>query len=330
MIASVAKKWRSVVFSIKERTWDSNSSVKHSSISSQDLGYLPIDGLFSVFMMLSVGHLPLLALISLASEAVTSRLLFAVERKVRGSFAALILRRMACASWPTGRNILSYSNLMENWSIRMEAVTLYTVKVVHVFLERHGWVVPALTWCAPEMGGSKPGLLIGIVKNSSFSDCECEKVNSVSIVKDKNEKGLFNFVFVFQQFNHTAITLLWNTTANNPIWVRYAPSVGFTSSTVVVDTDIMSSWRASKVFFGNTDSRGTFKHIVNETDYVRGHLALAADFLLACERHATFTLVNAVPQPRKHNNKKWKRVEENIRHLFKRKEHKFVEVAPST
>nr|GAV93249.1 hypothetical protein SCV_129 [Chionoecetes opilio bacilliform virus] len=91
----------------------------------------------------------------------------------------------------------------------------------------------------------------------------------------------------------------------------------------LIDTGIRTVFKYSKKIFGDINPRYYFSKknqrlnnlLIGNNFMARGHLAPAADFFLACERWATFSLSNVVPQWQTHNNGRWKAIENLARHL---------------
>nr|BDT62648.1 MAG: wsv191-like protein [Metapenaeus ensis nimavirus]GBG35468.1 wsv191-like protein [Metapenaeus ensis nimavirus] len=126
---------------------------------------------------------------------------------------------------------------------------------------------------------------------------------------------------------HTVYVICWVQSDNHPKWVKHVinPSMADGEDKwSLVDTAIRTNFRFSPMVFGTNFIPGKYFTVAHQRkvgllnssggDFIaRGHLAPAGDFMLACERHATFRLENAVPQWQSHNNGKWKEVERRAR-----------------
>ena len=126
---------------------------------------------------------------------------------------------------------------------------------------------------------------------------------------------------------HTVYIVCWNKIDNHPKWVRNIINPSIVNDKYedekLIDTAIRAKFRFSKNIFGDYNPKPYFsvthqkkEGLVKENGdfYARGHLAPAADFFLASERWATFSLENAVPQWQSHNSGEWKEIEFCARH----------------
>lgn len=104
----------------------------------------------------------------------------------------------------------------------------------------------------------------------------------------------------------------WNMNENRPNWVKHVPTF---SDTELDDKGIRTTfWSSPEEKIGRSNNfRKGFAAAYLHHSLDRGHLAPVNDFLLASERLATFSLLNAVPQPKKHNRGTWKRHEDEFR-----------------
>ena len=152
-------------------------------------------------------------------------------------------------------------------------------------------------------------------------DYQCRFVSRSTVIKRNGTNDLFDIVFLFKNNNvkHIIYSIKWDAKEHSPVWVRHVPTSQYPEATLdVTDTGIRAPWRFSKKIFGkNVNPRPFFRLAAKEHGMSRGHLAPAADFMLASERWSTFQLANVVPQPQDHNNGEWKSIEERVRRLTK-------------
>nr|BDT63052.1 MAG: wsv191-like protein [Trachysalambria curvirostris nimavirus] len=130
---------------------------------------------------------------------------------------------------------------------------------------------------------------------------------------------------------HVVFVVCWVHSDNHPMWVRHVvnPAVAIDNDDEygLVDRAIRAKFRFSRAVFGLDFNPKIYFTVAHQrkigllennkgSDFLaRGHLAPAGDFMLACERWATFRLENAVPQWQSHNNGEWKSVEDRARRV---------------
>lgn len=176
------------------------------------------------------------------------------------------------------------------------------------------------------------GELVSIFSNGTFLKYSCSEVNTAEMkLISKNE---YEVVFMFysqgvEVKRHVVYTIKLDEGNTHPEWVRHVPSILGLSSTdmAMSDTGIRTRWRSSLLSRKHKGIKAAYKE-AHKHGLVRGHLAPAADFVLAAERWATFQLANVVPQPLEHNNGEWKKIENHVRGSFKPDDVKYVETGP--
>nr|BDT63525.1 MAG: wsv191-like protein [Pasiphaea japonica whispovirus] len=177
----------------------------------------------------------------------------------------------------------------------------------------------------------------GSVEEGEDGVVGCSRVNSATVERlpEEDEKGCRAFRTGFsipvsnnETFFHTVFSVCWNEDNKYPVWVKNKINLSVVSkdSEDLVDAGIRTKFRFSPLIFGKNYNPKTYFSIAyqkqnilkfqNHGDfYARGHLAPAADFFLASERWATFSLENVIPQWQTHNNGKWKEIEDTARNI---------------
>lgn len=191
---------------------------------------------------------------------------------------------------------------------------------------------------------AKGGVLIRvspshISKRKNLAYYSCRHVNTATVLKKSGGRHrggdsgveIYEVVFKFDGLKHVIYTIKWNKDENRPIWVRHHPSImAGVIDTSLIDASIRAPWRASKLVFGEDTVaiKKAYKTAYTSFGMSRGHLAPAADFLLAAERWATFQLANVAPQPQTHNNGEWKVIEGEVRERFNSNDVEYIETGP--
>lgn len=190
---------------------------------------------------------------------------------------------------------------------------------------------------------AKGGVLIRVSpshvsKRNNLSYYNCRNVNTATVSKKSGgrQRGgdgieMYEVFFKFDGLKHVIYTVKWNKDENRPVWVRHYPSsMAGVTDTSLIDASIRAPWRASKLVFDRdaVAVKEAYKTAYASHGMSRGHLAPAADFLLAAERWATFQLANVVPQPQTHNNGEWKVIESEVRKRFDSNNVEYIETGP--
>lgn len=161
----------------------------------------------------------------------------------------------------------------------------------------------------------------------------CERVNKAVTLRDasNDERNCLAYKIGFKMPRgvpfHTVYTVCWDDSDKHPVWVRNVinPAMREDDDAGLIDAGIRTRFKFSPVIFGKDYNPRAYFSVKHQTkvglragghgDFMaRGHLAPAGDFFLACERWATFSLENAVPQWQTHNNGAWKDIENRARH----------------
>nr|BDV50161.1 MAG: wsv191-like protein [Chiromantes dehaani nimavirus] len=173
--------------------------------------------------------------------------------------------------------------------------------------------------------------------NGDKNTMKCKRVNkSITLRDPKNDdkdcsayKIGFNIPASPKPYFHTVYVVCWDKTDNHPKWVRNIINPSAVTKKYeekkLIDTGVRAKFRFSKIIFDNYNPKPYFSDVYQKKKglikggggdfYARGHLAPAADFFLAAERWATFSLENAVPQWQSHNSGEWKDIEFSARHI---------------
>nr|AKS10610.1 wsv191-like protein [Metopaulias depressus WSSV-like virus] len=171
--------------------------------------------------------------------------------------------------------------------------------------------------------------------NGDKNPVKCKQVNKSITLRDPDNDGKdctayktgFKIPASPKPYFHTVYVVCWDKTDNHPKWVRNIINPSAVDAKYkeekLIDTAVRTKFRFSKNIFGDYNPRPYFSVIHQRKEglvrergdfYARGHLAPAADFFLAAEKWATFSLENAVPQWQSHNNGEWKDIEFSARH----------------
>lgn len=169
--------------------------------------------------------------------------------------------------------------------------------------------------------------------NGDKNTVKCKRVNkSITLRDPKNDdndctayKTGFQIPASPKPYFHTVYVVCWDKTDNHPKWVKNIINPNAVAEKEkLVDTAVRTKFRFSKIIFGGDYNPKPYFSVAHQIKeglvrergdfYSRGHLAPAADFFLAAERWATFSLENAVPQWQSHNNGVWKDIEFSARH----------------
>ena len=174
--------------------------------------------------------------------------------------------------------------------------------------------------------------------SDSKKSLKCKRVNkSITLRDPKNDekdctayKIGFKIPALPKPYFHRVYVVCWDKRDNHPKWVKNIINPNVVADTCkedkLIDTAIRAKFRFSKMIFGEDYNPKIFFTIAHQKKeglvkdrgddfYTRGHLAPAGDFFLAAERWATFSLENAIPQRRSHNNGEWKKIEYIARHI---------------
>ena len=171
---------------------------------------------------------------------------------------------------------------------------------------------------------------------TGVNELQCERVNEAITIRDKeNDDPIRNCTAFRSGFElprgvpfHTVFTVCWDPKDMHPVWVRNKinPAVAEEDDDDLIDAGIRTRFRFSRLVFGDDYNPRKYFTVQHQRDegmlvdahgdfMARGHLAPVGDFFLACERWATFSLENVVPQWQTHNNGAWKDIENKARHL---------------
>lgn len=173
--------------------------------------------------------------------------------------------------------------------------------------------------------------------NGDKNTVKCKQVNKAITLRDpmNDDKDCTAYKIGFKipaspkPYFHTVYVVCWDKTDSHPKWVRNTINPGAVAKKYeeekLIDAGIRAKFRFSKIIFGRdynpklyfSEAYQRKEGLVGEKGdfYARGHLAPAADFFLAAERWATYSLENVVPQWQSHNNGDWKDIEFNARHV---------------
>lgn len=164
------------------------------------------------------------------------------------------------------------------------------------------------------------------IPQSTIKKLNSTLLEPIFISCSETDQFLLKSVFrINKNVEHIIFRICWDRSTEHPVWVRHTINGLQWSNTQlnVIDTGIRTKFRFSSKSFGKEynprqyftkASQRKFNLSKPDGDFLaRGHLAAAADFILASERWATYTLENTVPQWQSDNNGDWRRKEERYR-----------------